>query len=117
MNDLDEYQVFTRTTAIYPRSIAELAGIPIGLMYCGLKLAGEAGEVAEKIGKALRDSSGLIDESRQEGIVLELGDVMWYVARIADELGVTLSQVTEANFKKLRARKHAGKLGGSGDSR
>ena len=117
MNELDEYQMFTRTTAIYPKSVAELAGIPIGLMYCGLKLAGEAGEVAEKIGKALRDSSGLIDEARNDDLVLELGDVMWYVARIADELGVTLSQVTEANTKKLRERKRAGKLGGSGDYR
>ena len=114
MNDLDRYQEFTRTTAIYP---TDASRVNIGLVYCGLKLAGEAGEVAEKIGKAIRDNSGMIDEPRREALVLELGDVLWYVARLADELGVAMSQITARNIDKLSARKLAGKLGGSGDLR
>jgi NTP pyrophosphatase (non-canonical NTP hydrolase) len=104
-NDFDEYQKQAVATAIYPKEV--------GLVYCGLKLAGEAGEVAEKIGKSIRDNKRLDDED----LVKELGDVLWYIAALAEELGYDLSEVADRNQKKLKDRKDRGVLGGSGDSR
>lgn len=118
---LNEYQQLTGDTAIYPGK-----GTPLGLIYCGLKLAGEAGEVAEKIGKAIRDD-GLepnlngqwpsLSDERREALKGELGDVLWYVARAARELGYDLSDIAQGNIDKLFDRKARGVLGGSGDNR
>lgn len=87
----DEYQKFTSTTAYYPE------GTAIG--YCALGLAGEAGEVANNVKKIIRDQKDLT-----AAIVDELGDVLWYVARLADELGVDLSEVVDFNVEKLERR-------------
>jgi NTP pyrophosphatase (non-canonical NTP hydrolase) len=128
---LDSYQARTADTAIYPGK-----GTPLGLIYCGLKLAGEGGEVAEKIGKAIRDD-GLVEHvagmpgigqtqvyetydltpERREALKGELGDVLWYVASAARELGYDLSEVAQANLDKLADRAARGVLGGSGDAR
>lgn len=102
--DLDKYQEWTQTTAIYP--------VDIGLYYCGLGLAGEAGEVAEKIKKKARD--GVLDV---DALRLELGDVLYYLARIATETGIRFSDVAFANIEKLEGRKERGTLQGSGDDR
>ncbi|MFN4091661.1 MAG: nucleoside triphosphate pyrophosphohydrolase family protein [Brevundimonas sp.] len=115
---LNEYQQLTGDTAIYPGK-----GTPLGLIYCGLKLAGEAGEVAEKIGKAIRDDGLFGDDmheitpERREALKGELGDVLWYVARAARELGYDLSDIAQGNIDKLSDRKARGVLGGSGDNR
>lgn len=90
------------------------------LAYCTGKLNGEAGEVAELIFKALRDGSGNpgeIDEDRRIFLFKELGDVMWYVARLSDLLGFKLEDVMQANINKLMDRKDRGVLSGSGDDR
>lgn len=102
--NLDEYQEFTRTTAIYPKEM--------GLIYCGIGLGGEAGEFLNKLKKTIRDG-----KEAREVLVSELGDVLWYVARCADELGVSLSAVAALNVSNLTSRKERGVLGGSGDSR
>lgn len=103
----DEYQEATRATAIYPKDIA--------VEYCILGLANEAGEVAGKYKKFLRDSSNWDDVKQM--LVDELGDTLWYAARLADELEFDLSEVMERNLAKLKGRAARGTLGGSGDKR
>jgi len=109
---LDDYQQRAGSTAIYPGR-----GELMGLAYCALKLNGEAGEVAEGVGKAWRDDQGEISEERREKLLLELGDVLWYVANLASELDCSLSEIVERNLAKLASRKARGTLAGSGDSR
>ena len=99
----DEYQVFARSTSVYPQKYK--------VMYPALGLCGEAGEVAEKVKKRIRDGNSL------EGVGLELGDVLWYISALADDLGVTLEEVAQANVDKLNSRMIRNKIGGSGDNR
>jgi NTP pyrophosphatase (non-canonical NTP hydrolase) len=80
-------------------------------------LAEEAGEVAGKFAKAIRDSAGKVDEERKAAIVKELGDVMWFVAELATCLGVKLEDVAQKNLDKLASRKERGVIHGSGDDR
>lgn len=101
----DEYQEAALATAFYPR----------GLTYPALKLCGEAGEVAEKIGKYFRDGGDMTD--LRAGLLKELGDVLWYISALSNELGFNLSEVAEANIEKLKGRAVRGTLGGSGDDR
>jgi NTP pyrophosphatase (non-canonical NTP hydrolase) len=105
-----EYQEKSRKTAIYPNSGENY-------VYPTLGLSGEAGEVAEKIKKVIRDKKGIIDEETREEIKKELGDVLWYVSQIASELGLSLDEIGEKNIEKLYSRMERGKLSGSGDNR
>lgn len=115
---LDEYQKEARKTAIYPRFEKWSSNMPVlSLVYPALKLAGEAGEVSEKVGKLLRDKNGALDPDDKTELVKEFGDVLWYVADIACELGVNLGTIGEINIEKLKSRKGRGKLKGSGDNR
>ncbi len=110
---LDEYQDAARSTALYPREAR--------VLYPTLKLAGEAGEVAEKLGKLMRDESYLpgaeLTDAQRSALAAELGDVMWYVANLAADLGLTLEEVGRGNLDKLASRKARGVLHGSGDDR
>lgn len=108
--DFQTYQTMSRETAIYPN-----AGN--NFIYPTLGLAGEAGEVSEKIKKVLRDHNGIIDQAKKEEIEKELGDVLWYVAQIASELELSLDQVAKKNIEKLFSRKARSVLSGSGDNR
>lgn len=108
--NFDEYQKKSRKTAIYPD-----AGN--NFIYPTLGLVGEAGEVAEKIKKVIRDKGGKIDEETREAIKKELGDVLWYVSQIATELNISLEEAASGNISKLYDRMERGKLGGSGDNR
>ena len=101
-----EYQVAACGTAIFPKETA--------LAYLTLGLAGEAGEIANKAKKLIRDGDNA--DKRQE-IGKELGDVCWYLAVLAEELGMNLGKVMEDNIEKLSSRKARGVLGGSGDNR
>ena len=105
--DFAEYQHSSRRTAAYPREA--------WLAYPALGLAGEAGEVAEHAKKAIRDDGGQISEERRAAMAKELGDVLWYVAQIASELG--LDEIARANLDKLASRQRRGVLSGSGDER
>lgn len=107
--DMDKYQAEASTTAKYPEDS--------GLVYCVLGLASEAGEVAGKLKKAIRDENGVLSESRKEDLLSELGDVLWYCAMVALELDATLSSVAQANLNKLFDRKDRGVIGGDGDKR
>jgi NTP pyrophosphatase (non-canonical NTP hydrolase) len=106
--EFNEYQKAARETAIYPSEQ--------GLIYTALGLTGEAGEVAEKVKKMIRDDIKL--DSKQQGkIARELGDVLWYVANMAHEIGITLDTVAKANLSKLSSRKDRNVLKGDGDDR
>ena len=107
--DLSEYQRRSRRTAEYPREA--------WLAYPALGLAGEAGEVAEHVKKAIRDDGGVVSEERRAALAKELGDVLWYVAQLASELGLELEQIAHANLEKLLSRQRRGMLSGSGDDR
>ena len=80
-------------------------------------LSGEAGEVAEKIKKVLRDKGGQIDEDTKQTLSKELGDVLWYVAQLASELGLDLDQIAADNIEKLQSRLERDKIHGDGDER
>ena len=107
--DLSEYQRQSRQTAEYPREA--------WLAYPALGLAGEAGEVAEHAKKAIRDDAGKIGDERKAAMSKELGDVLWYVAQLATELGLDLDEIAGQNLEKLRSRQARGVLSGSGDDR
>jgi NTP pyrophosphatase (non-canonical NTP hydrolase) len=107
--ELSDYQRLSRRTAEYPREA--------WLAYPALGLAGEAGEVAEHAKKAIRDDGGSVTEERRAAMAKELGDVLWYVAQIASELGLELEDIAHGNLEKLLSRQRRGVLSGSGDER
>ena len=80
-------------------------------------LVGEAGEVADKVKKILRDKKGVFDKDSKDAIKFELGDVLWYISQLSSELGYELEEVAHANLQKLNSRKVRGKIQGSGDDR
>ncbi len=106
----DEYQKKSRETAIYPNAGKNF-------IYPVLGLAGEAGEVSEKIKKVIRDHGGIVKDEHREEIKKELGDVLWYVAQISTELDISMHDVAVANLDKLMSRKERGTIKGSGDNR
>ncbi len=106
----EEYQIESRKTAVYP-------DINNNFVYPTLGLAGEAGEVAEKIKKVIRDGNGVVTDEKKQEITKELGDVLWYVANLAKELGISLEDVASKNIEKLQSRQQRGELHGSGDNR
>lgn len=101
---MDEYQREARSTAIYRASAA--------VIYPAMGLANEAGEVLGKVKKKIRD--GVLDK---EATIKELGDVLWYLAILADDLHTNLSDVAQQNLDKLRSRQERGTLQGNGDNR
>jgi NTP pyrophosphatase (non-canonical NTP hydrolase) len=107
---ISEYQELSRRTATYP-------GAGENIVYPTLGLAGEAGEVAEKVKKLLRDDGGVMSDERRQALAGELGDVLWYVAQVATEAGLDLEQIAQGNLDKLLSRQQRGVLSGSGDRR
>lgn len=105
-----DYQKLFHKTAIYPNRGDNLA-------YAVLGLNGEAGEVAEKLKKEMRDGHQTDVEDSAMAMLKELGDVLWYVTACAYENGFTLEDVARMNTKKLESRLERNKLGGSGDER
>ena len=87
------------------------------IAYPAFGLCGEAGEVADKLKKILRDKHGKILREDRLEIIKELGDVLWYVAQLALDLGYSLEDVARINIEKLRDRQKRGVIGGSGDNR
>jgi NTP pyrophosphatase (non-canonical NTP hydrolase) len=108
--DLHTYQSRSRQTACYPSAGSN----PI---YPTLGLCGEAGEVADKVKKVIRDRDGQFSPEVIRALELELGDVLWYVAQLATELGLDLEQVAQANLDKLTSRAARNVISGDGDLR
>lgn len=106
---LNEYQEGARRTAIYPETRR--------IIYPTLGLTGEAGEVADKVKKVIRDNDDQFTAEKCHQIALELGDVMWYAASLAHDLGYTLEEVCQMNLDKLASRMQRDKIHGSGDER
>ena len=118
---VEEYQKIIKETRLYPREM--------GLAYCGLGLTGEAGEVADKIKKLYRDTPEKLEKLRHHKVLSddtplivnnlakELGDVLWYIAAIAEELSLDLATIMEMNYDKLQKRVKTGTIQGSGDNR
>lgn len=109
---MNEYQALAKRTAVYPDQ-----GRMLGMLYAVIGLADEVGEVAGKVKRALRDDGGVLTEARREELLAELGDVLWYVAMLADEVGSPLAQVAAMNIAKLAGRAAAGTIHGEGDKR
>ena len=105
----DDYQKEAKKTAIYPKSV--------GVMYPALGLTGEAGEVANKVKKIVRDGYANSPADWREQVSHELGAVLWYCAALASALGLSLGRIAKENVNKLSGRQQRGTLGGSGDSR
>lgn len=105
MQKFNEYGEFVKGMKVYPEKHA--------IVYPALGLSGESGEIAEKVKKWLRG-----DKELDKGALLkELGDPLWYITSLADDLGFTLQDVVDANVEKLTSRKDRGVLKGSGDDR
>lgn len=126
---MHEYQRLATRSAIYPGK-----GTPLGLDYVALKLNGEAGELAEHVGKAMRDDNLIavgerqpngtynvrfndLTDERREAIIKEAGDVLWYVCAVANELSIELHEIAATNLTKLADRTRRNMLQGSGDNR
>jgi len=108
--DFKEYQKESRKTAVYPK-------LGDDFIFPTLGLAGEVGEVVEKVKKVIRDENGTMDSKSKEMIKKELGDVLWYMSQLASELGIDLDDIANDNINKINSRKIRGKLNGEGDNR
>src|SRR3989344_4775759 len=95
--NFQEYQEKSRKTAIYPE-------VGKNFLYPVLGIAGESGEVAEKVKKIFREKNGIVDEEGKETIAKELGDLLWYMAQLASELGISFDEVAEKNIIKTQSR-------------
>ena len=105
-----DYQKKSRETVVYPDK-------DNNFIYPTLGLVGEAGEIAEKVKKIIRDSGGVVSDEKREELKKELGDVLWYLAQLATEFKLDLGDIADTNIEKLRSRKERGVLQGSGDNR
>jgi len=108
--DLNHYQTTALETAIYPNQGQNFTYPVLGLL-------GEAGEVADKLKKVIRDDDGVLTDSVRDAVAKELGDVLWYLAVLSYELGYDLNTIAQNNLDKLASRKARGVISGSGDNR
>ena len=107
--DMNEYQEWTETTRLYPENFY--------IYYPAMELGGEAGEILNQVKKIARDAASLLTPERREAIAGEAGDVLWSLARLLGDIGVSLSDVAYMNVEKLNKRMAAGTIQGSGDDR
>lgn len=112
--DFNEFQRECRKTDV--GTSAQDCLEPGWLYYC-LGIAGETGELMEKIKKLFRDKNGVIDFEFKEAVIKEMGDVQWYMARLCDVFNIDFESVPVMNIKKLASRKDRGELHGDGDDR
>ena len=106
---INEYQNLALETAIYPRKYK--------IIYPALGITGEAGECSDKIKKVIRDNNGEFTEEKKQEIAKEIGDVLWYCAVLAKDIGYSLEEIGILNIEKLQSRKVRNKINGSGDNR
>lgn len=106
----NDYQAKAFTTAHYPV-------IGASYVYPALGLAGEAGEVVEKVKKIFRNYNGVITDEYRDLIKKELGDVLWYIAVLSQEFDFKLEDVAQLNLEKLASREQRGVVNSDGDNR
>ena len=107
--ELTEYQQLAHRTARYPAET--------GVYYATLGLVGEAGEIANKVKKIIRDHGSQVTPEVISTLQDEIGDVLWYVAELCTVLGISLDEIAAKNIDKLQDRKQRGVITGSGDNR
>jgi NTP pyrophosphatase (non-canonical NTP hydrolase) len=107
----DEYQKRALTTVLSTNDEFK------DMLHWVLGINGESGEIAEKLKKIIRDKAGVIDEADKADMGKEIGDVLWYLAVLAHDLGIPLDDIARQNLDKLQSRKARGVLGGDGDNR
>lgn len=108
---LDEYQKEALVTAIWSGDQLK------DLSHWVLGITGEAGEIAEKVKKIIRDNDGNVSADNKKELVKEMGDVLWYLAVLCEHLGYKFDDVGTVNISKLRDRQKRDKISGSGDNR
>lgn len=107
---LADYQKRASKTAIYKEEH--------NMIYPALGLTGEAGEIANKVKKILRDDYDPVELGwKKQELSKEIGDVLWYCSALATDLGFSLSDIAQANLNKLQDRANRGKIAGDGDNR
>lgn len=109
LSEFDFYQQRAYKTAIYPETMK--------VVYPTLGLAGEVGEIANKVKKIYRDNNGVISDEVRIAIGKELGDCLWYLGALATDLNLSLTTIALENLEKLYGRQERGTLSGSGDER
>jgi NTP pyrophosphatase (non-canonical NTP hydrolase) len=109
---LDEYQELAARTADFGNKDTNYI-----LMYLSMGLAGETGEVIEKVKHIIRDKGGEMTEEKRELLKKELGDVLWYSSQLARTLGLSFEDIAELNIKKLADRESRGVIKAEGDTR
>ena len=114
--NFNDYQKSAMTTELMKRS-KDLSAHDPAFVAKILGLVGEAGEVAEKFKKIVRDKNGVVSEDDKADIEKELGDVLWYISAVSDYLGLKLDDVANKNLEKLFSRRDRGMQKGSGDNR
>ena len=115
--ELNDYQKQALSTVGYPYEFKTI--------YPALGMNGEAGEVADKVKKVIRDTFVMTDDKgaivlsvdKRIELAKEIGDVLWYCATLSHDLGMKLEDVAQMNIDKLKSRQERGKLSGSGDNR
>lgn len=105
----DDYQIVAARTAVYPDDVR--------ILYPALGLAGEAGEVANKVKKIYRDDGGRVTDHRRAQVARELGGVLWYVAAVCTDMDLNMGDVARENAAILASRQELGRLHGDGDER
>lgn len=105
----NEYQQQALKTAIYPQNYK--------IVYPSIGLSGETGEVSEKIKKVLRDNNGNFSKDKCQEIAKELGDCLWYISAMANDIGYTLDEIAEMNINKIVIRQQNNQIHGNGDDR
>lgn len=105
-----EYQLKAKETAKFPDK-------DLVFVYTALGLAGEAGEVAEKIKKIWRDKNKQINDTDRTEIKKEMGDVLWYMSQLAEDLGIDFDDVAQTNIDKTQSRLARNLINGFGDNR
>lgn len=106
---LDEYQKAALETAVYPKEYK--------IIYPALGITGEAGECSDKVKKVIRDNNGEFTDDKKREIAKEIGDVLWYCATLANDIGYSLETIGQVNIEKLLSRKKRHVISGDGDNR
>ena len=110
--DFDEYQQLAARTGFYGTEDRKYV-----LMYLCMGIAGEAGEVIEKMKKVVRNDKGVVSEEKRQDIKKEIGDVLWYLSQLARALELSFGDIAASNIQKLADRAARGVIKSEGDTR
>ena len=110
--EFNEYQEKASVTATFTGKQEEHQ-----LMYLALGVCGEAGEIAEKVKKIIRNDEGVVSDEKRESIRSEIGDVLWYLSQLSRVLGIPFEDAAQDNIRKIMDRKARGVVRSTGDTR